>query len=261
MIESELLSLYQKFSKKSLFSRSNSNHLSSSTIFQNRIYFTSNSIILFYLFDCFNISIRKLYESDVTSSQETLISRFNISSTHQHRSYSFCSRVNSKIYLSISTYRFFSFVSKIFSISSQEIDQCYIRIFKIHQSYINTRITLFVRELTQNSVRFSNKSVSLFCSSISSQKVSIISSLKIFLFAFSIHFVSILKSSISFENIAKSYLFYINKNFVSFVSEINRISISQYRFRRLFKSSSTFSIAIILFTREFFDILFVYLAN
>ena len=59
-IESEISLFDQKFS----FSRSNSDHSSLSRIFQNQIYFTSNSIILFYLFDCFDISIRKLYEND-----------------------------------------------------------------------------------------------------------------------------------------------------------------------------------------------------
>ena len=63
--------------------------------------------------------------------------------------------------------------------------------------------------------------------SISSQKVNIFSSLKILLLAFSIHLVSVLKSSISFEKIANSYLFHINKNLVSFASEMNRISVLQ----------------------------------
>ena len=64
MINQKLLSLHQKSSKKSSSSRSNSNHLSPSRILQNRSYFTSNSIILFHLLDCFNTSIRKLYGSD-----------------------------------------------------------------------------------------------------------------------------------------------------------------------------------------------------
>ena len=50
------------------------------------------------------------------------------------------------------------------SSSKSYIEDHYIRTPRIHQSYINTRITLLVRESAQNSVRPPNKSVSLSCS-------------------------------------------------------------------------------------------------
>ena len=59
-VESKTSLFDQKFSSF----RSNSNHSFSSRIFQNQIYFINNSIIFFYLFGCFDISIRKLYEND-----------------------------------------------------------------------------------------------------------------------------------------------------------------------------------------------------
>ena len=141
--------------ESSIFFESSSKFLS--TLLATRSFFSIYSIALIFQSE----SCTKVI---VTSSQETLIFRFNISSTHQHRSYSLCSRISSKVYLSISTYRSFFSVSVIFSVSSQKIDQCYIKTLKIYQFYINTRITSLVRESAQNSVRSSNKSVSLFCS-------------------------------------------------------------------------------------------------
>ena len=100
--------------------------------FESSIFFESSSKFLSTLLATRSFSsiysIALILQSEsctkvtVISSQEIFIFRFNTSSTHQHRSYSLCSRVNSKVYLSISTYRSFSFVSMIFSVSSQKVN-------------------------------------------------------------------------------------------------------------------------------------------
>ena len=61
--------------------------------------------------------------------------------------------------------------------------------------------------------------------SISSQEVNIISSLETLLLASSTHLASLLKSPISFENIAKSYPFHTNKDSVSPASEVDQIPV------------------------------------
>ena len=80
----------------------------------------------------------------VISSQKVLTSRFNISSTHQHRSYFLCSRVNSKVYLSTFTYQSFFSVSTIVSVSISKIAQSSIRIQ--YSLCLNTEIIYLFRK-------------------------------------------------------------------------------------------------------------------
>ena len=95
------------------------------TLLATRSFFSIYSIALILQSKLQSESCTKVI---VISSQEVLISRFNTSSTHQHQSYSLCSKVNSKVYLSISTYQSFFFVSTIISVSISKIVQIFINI-------------------------------------------------------------------------------------------------------------------------------------
>ena len=152
MLESKILSLHQKSSKKSLFSQSNLNYLFFSRILQNRIYFINNSII-FSIYSIILIFQSKLQSKSCTkmiviSNQEILIFRFNISSTHQHRSYSFHSKVFQYFIYSSNKSTFVFCLDVKFNIKSSKsyIEHHYIKTFKIHQFYINIRITSLVRK-------------------------------------------------------------------------------------------------------------------
>ena len=170
---------------RNLISRSNSNHLSASRIFQNFYQIFSELIVLFYSLDQLNISSRNFR---------------NISSNNQHWNHFFYSKVDHRTYLLIIANRHLSFATKIASIIEFENQSIFRQNFQYWQFYINIWIILDFWKFSKitsvdlaNQFRFFN-----ICDEI--DNISHI---------FDQYFDknSVLKSYNFFENITKSYLF------------------------------------------------------
>ena len=244
MINQKLLSLHQKSSKKSSFSRSNSNHLSSSRILQNRFYFTSNSIILSHLLDCFNTSIKKLYESDCDiKSKSSHISIQHFVNTSTSKLFSLLESqfesLSVNLYISI----FFFCFNDIFNIESKNQS-----IRESHFLFENQLRILYIR-LT-NQCHFFVHSMN----SISRQKINNTSSQEVFEHTINDsskiwyrNHLSLMRNLRIHSHLSSqtSFLFY-------FDDELNNSSSNL---------SSIFDIEIIFLTRKSFDILFIHLSN
>ena len=193
-------SLHQKFSIEISSLDRISNHLSISKIFQNFIYFASKSIVLFYSFDEFDISL------------EIRFCQWNFFSLHRHWNHSSCSRISSKTHLLILANRFFSSVSMITSIFESENQSISQQNLQYRQSHISIWIILDSRETSEIIFAHQTNQSDFFSiddevNNISNSNFkSVLQISHIFVQYFDKN--SVLRSFVFFENIARSYLFH-----------------------------------------------------